>query len=379
MPRLRLPHLALTDDDWDLIGLTLLVKIGLLVFGVIAYVVVNDDKIVDPHRALDIWNRWDAPHYLDLARYGYSAEGPGDVPLFIVFYPLYPWLTGAVNALLNDPVVSGFLVTTIASLFVAPLLARVVGRELGAPLGRSAAWFLLIFPTAFVLHIPYTEALFMAVLLGSFLAARNERWWLAGILGALATMTRVNGLILVPALVAEALTQWLVDPERRLRISWLGIGLVPVGFLVYLGVNVAVYGDPFHFLFVQQDHWYKSLDAPWVGIGGVIDSIVHREPWESMMLGWMELAFIGLGLAGTIYAAFRFRPSWFAWMAGNWLLFVSTSFVMSVPRYALTLFPLFAWFALAGQRREWWTAITFVSLILFGLFASRMAIGEWAF
>ena len=75
-----------------------------------------------PASGLEIWNRWDAPHYLDLARYGYNAEGPGDVPLFIVFYPLYPWLTGAVNAVLGDPVVSGFLVTTVASVFVAPLL-----------------------------------------------------------------------------------------------------------------------------------------------------------------------------------------------------------------------------------------------------------------
>ena len=376
---MRLPLPKLSDDDWNLISLTLLIKIGLLAFGVLAFVVVNDEKIVDTHRALEIWNRWDAPHYLDLARYGYNAEGPGDVPLFIVFYPLYPWLTGALDAILGDPLVSGFLVTTVASLFVAPLLARVVGREFGASIGRNAAWFMLVFPTAFVLHIPYTEALFMSVVLGSFLAARHERWWLAGLLGALATLTRVNGLVLIPALAAEALTQWLGDPERRLRVGWLWIALVPVGFLVYLGVNVAVYGDPFHFLFVQKDHWFKSLDAPWVGIGGVVDSIIHREPWQSMMLGWMELAFIGLGLAGTVYAAFRFRPSWFAWMAGNWLLFVSTSFVMSVPRYSLTLFPLFAWFALAGRSRGPWLAITFVSVGLLAFFASRMAIGEWAF
>ncbi len=370
---------TLSDDDWDLIGLTLLIKVGLLVFGVIAFVVVNDEKLTDPHRILDIWNHWDAPHYLDLARYGYNADGPGDVPLFIVFYPLYPWLTGAVNAVLGDAVVSGFFVTTVASLFVAPLLARVVGRDFGASVGRNAAWFLLIFPTAFVLHIPYTEAVFMAVVLGSFLAARNGNWLLAGFLGALATLARVNGLILIPALAAEAFTEWLTDPERRLRPAWAWIALVPLGFLVYLGVNQVVYGDPLHFLFVQQDHWYKSLAAPWVGIGGVISSIEHREAWESMMLGWMELAFIILGLAGTVYAAFRFRPAWFAWMAGNWLLFVSTSFVMSVPRYALTLFPLFAWFALAGRSPRWWMALTFVSLIMLGFFASRMAVGAWAF
>jgi hypothetical protein len=374
-----MPRLRLTDDDWNLIGLTVLIKVGVLIFGVIAFVTVNDEKIVDLRQVLEIWNRWDAPHYLDLARYGYNAGGPGDVPLFIVFFPLYPWLSGAVNAVTRDPLIAGFVVTTVASLFVAPLLARVVGRELGRPMGRNAAWFLLIFPTAYVLHIPYTESVFLAVLLGSFLAARNERWWLAGILGALAALTRVNGLVLVPALAAEAATQWYRDRPRRWRWSWLGIGLVPVGFLIYLVVNQVTYGDPFYFLFVQQDHWYKSLAPPWVGIGGVVSSITSREGWESMMLGWMELAFIILGALGTVYTAFRFRPSWFVWMAGNWLLFTSTSFVLSVPRYSLTLFPLFAWFALGSRRRGWGAVLTFASLTLFGLFAGRFVVGEWGF
>jgi hypothetical protein len=374
-----MPRLRLSDDDWDLIGLTILIKLGVLIFGVVAFVTVSNEKIDDLHRVLEIWNRWDGPHYLDLAQYGYNANGPGDVPLFIVFFPLFPWLTGAMNALTDDPLVAGFLVTTVASLFVAPLLARVVAQDLGRPMGRNAAWFLLVFPTAYVLHIPYTEAVFLTVVLGSFLAARNGRWWLAGILGGLAALARVNGLVLIPALAAEAATQWYGDPQRRWRWSWLGIGLVPLGFAVYLVVNQVTYGDPFYFLFVQSDHWFKSLAPPWVGIGGVISSITDRQGWESMMLGWMELAFIILGFLGTIYAAFRFRPSWFTWMAGNWLLFTSTSFVMSVPRYSLTLFPLFAWFALGSRRRGWGAAITFASLCLFGFFAGRFVVGEWAF
>ncbi len=113
-----------------------------------------------------------------------------------------------------------------------------------------AAWFLLIFPTAYFLHIGYTEALFMALVLGSFLAARTERWWLAGLLGGLAALTRVNGLVLIPALAAEALTQWLHRPpeERRLRVEWLAIGLVAVGFGGYLALNQAIYGDALTFL-----------------------------------------------------------------------------------------------------------------------------------
>jgi hypothetical protein len=66
-------------------------------------------------------------------------------------------------------------------------------------------------------------------------------------------------------------------------------------------------------------------------------------------------------------------------MAGNWLLFVSTSFVVSVPRYSLTLFPLFVSIALATGRR--WLFATAALLSIGGLifFAGRFATGSWAF
>ena len=110
-----------------------------------------------------------------------------------------------------------------------------------------AAGFLLIFPTAYFLHVGYTESLFLALVLGCFLAVRRDHWWLAGALGGLAALTRINGLVLVPALAAEAWLEWDADGRHRLRAHWLAIGLVVVGFVGYLALNLAVYGDPLTF------------------------------------------------------------------------------------------------------------------------------------
>jgi dolichyl-phosphate-mannose-protein mannosyltransferase len=373
-----------------LVGLTLLIKVALLASGAAAYLLLANGTIRGPLDVLDIWNRWDGPHYLDVAVHGYLEHDPGitptysktgDLDLFIVFYPLYPWLTGALNWILHEPLVSAFVVTALASLFVAPLLYRLVRLEEGDAVATRAAWFLLIFPTAFFLHIGYTEALFLALALGSFLAARTERWWLAGALGGLAALTRVNGLVLIPALAAEAATEWLARPpgERRLRASWLAIGLVPVGFAVYLGVNLAVYHDAFAFLGVQQEHWFKSLAPPWEGIRVTLQWIGARNPDLRLMYGAMELAFVGLGAVATVHALLRFRPSWFAWMAGNWILFVSTAFIVSVPRYSLTLFPLFVSMALAASRTRVLVALSVVSIAGLAWLAARFAAGAWAF
>src|SRR6266516_1105726 len=198
-------------EDLQLAGLTVVVKLGVLAFGVFAVTVIAGETLGPGLRGiLEIWNHWDGPHYLDLAVLGYRAADPGvqvidgyrrafpgDLPLYIVFFPLFPWLVGAVNIVLHEPLISAFLVSGIASLFVAPLLYRLVRADEEQPVALLAAWFLLIFPTAYFLHIGYTESLFLALVLGSFLAARSDRWWLAGILGGLAALTRVNGLVLI--------------------------------------------------------------------------------------------------------------------------------------------------------------------------------------
>jgi hypothetical protein len=385
----------LTDADRRLIGLTWLVKLGVLLVGAIAYVTFRHGAIDEPGVFLRMWSHWDAPHYLDLVVFGYRAGDssmligphgyrsvyPDDLALYIVFYPLFPWLATVVNAVVGDPLVSVFVVTTVASMFVAPLLYRLVRHDEEASVALRAAWFLLIFPTAYFLHIGYTETLFMALVLGSFLAARTDRWWLAGALGGLAALARINGLVLIPALAAEAFTQWLQRPpaERRFRPEWLAIGLVGVGFAVYLGLNYVVYGSAFEFLRIQHEHWYKSLASPWDSISGAFGWFRNEKPDNVLMYGAMELLFVAIGLAGTIYAAFRFRPSWFIWMAGNMLLFVSTSFLLSTPRYTLTLFPLFVSLALLSARTWVLVLLSVVSAAGLAYFAGRFATGVWAF
>ena len=379
--------------DRLLVGLTLAPKLGVLVIGAVAYAWLNGG--FDARGALEVWNRWDAPHYLDLIVFGYRATDagdlfgpggyrsvyPGDLPLYIVFYPLFPWAATAVNALVGDPLVSALLVSTTASLFVAPLMYRLVREDETPGVALRAAWFLLVFPTAYFLHIGYTESLFLALVIGSFLAARTERWWVAGILGGLAALTRINGLVLLLALPAEAFTQWLTAPreERRLRPAWLAIGLVGVGFAAYLGLNQVIYGDPFEFLRVQSNHWHKEAAPPWEAISGALGWFRAEDLEDVILYAVLELGFVALGLVGVIAAALRLRPSYFAWMAGNWLLFTSTSFLLSVPRYTLTLFPLMILMALLARRTWILVLISVVSLTGFVVFAARFALGAWAF
>lgn len=361
--------------DRATIAATLAVKAVILLFGTLAYSIISDRGVAGPLAALEIWNRWDAPHYLSIARDGYQATG--EDRFFIVFYPLYPLAVRLAAVLVQNQLVAAFVVSGVASIAVALLLWQLARLDGTAEFASRAVWFLLIFPTAYFFHIGYTESLFVASVLGSFLAARRDHWALAGALGALACLTRINGLVLLPALAVEVLLQYRAT--RRFRLAWCWIALPLLGVGGYLLINQTIYGDPLQFLTYQREHWYKTFAWPWQGIEGNVRSIGWRKPNEAQMIGVQEVFFIVLGLVGTIAAGFTLRPSYAVWMAGNWLLFTSTSFILSVPRYTLILFPLYLLFARLAAHRTWHTILTVWSILFMALFIILFVQGRWAF
>ena len=58
------------QTDLQLIGLTLIIKLGVLLLGVLAVNLLAHRTLTSPIQILEIWNQWDAPHYQDLAVLG---------------------------------------------------------------------------------------------------------------------------------------------------------------------------------------------------------------------------------------------------------------------------------------------------------------------
>jgi Gpi18-like mannosyltransferase len=366
---------AIAKFDWQLIGQILVIKLAVLILGGASYQIFLNLPLNGIGDWLSIWNQWDTPRYLNLAQYGYQATGEDRVN--IAFYPLFPWLIRLGTLFAQNYLLSALIVSGIAAIAAGILLEKLVRLDYPKHLARYTVWFFLIFPTSYFLHIAYTESLFLALTFGCLLSARQDRWALAGILGALASMTRINGTILFPTLLVEVGHQYWIT--KRFDKRWLWIGFVPLGFGIYLLCNFLVTGNAFTFLIHQHEFWHKSGASPWLGIQSTIARLWEASPSYRQMVGVQELLFIGLGLAGTIWSWLRLRPAYSVWMTGNWLLFTSTSFILSVPRYTLVLFPLYILFACQAQNRFWFTVINVWSLLFFSLFVSLFAQGKWAF
>lgn len=361
--------------DARLMGMVLAIKAVCMLFAVQSFHVWADKPVGGWHGWLEVWNRWDAVNYLKLAEFGYSATG--EMRPMMVFYPLYPWGISLVTRITGDFLLSAFLISTVASLFVGLLLFRLIALDYSSKLAERTVWFLFIFPTSYFLHIGYTESLFLALALGCLLAARKQDWPLAGCLGALACMARGPGILLMPTLAVEALTQYRAT--RRWQWQWLWILFVASGFGVYLWINAREAGDPFAFVQIRRESFYIAMGWPWLGIQQTIGALGHN-PAAAEMSGRQELTFIALGLVGVIVSWFRLRPVYSVWMTLNWLIVTSVTFIASVPRYTLVMFPLHLLFAqLAAKGRVWEIILTVWSLLYLALFISAFARGFWAY
>jgi hypothetical protein len=341
----------------EVILITIFIK--LLLF-IVAFATNGHGK---PELFFEIWVQWDGPHYLDIAKNWYVTDGLEKN--WIVFYPLYPLLVRLFNLLSSNLSLSSIYISLIFSLSSSILLYELCLQDFKKGRALLAVWFLNIYPAAFFLQASYTESLFLTTSLASFLLFRKNSS-LSGVFGALSTLTRVNGLILIPSLLFET---------KSLRQLW-SLLMFPFGFLTYLFINYSVFSDPFYFTKPLFEYWHKKVDFPWNGVKTGFDSFSGFSPAVQFAYKF-EFAAVALCLIVGIYSFFKIRKSYGVYTLLNLLLITSTSFILSAPRYAMVLFPIYIF--LSGMNKWLVIPASVTSLVLLLYFTGMYTQGGWAF
>src|SRR5690349_9789950 len=244
---------------------------------------------------------WDGRLYGDIARGGYHELWQA------AFYPLFPLLEHALAPLTSGSTeIAGLVVANAASLGAFALLRLLVERDLGVRVARLTLVYLAIFPTSMFLAAAYTEALFLLLAAAVFVALQRERWLLAGLLVALATLTRATGLVLLLPLALTAYTalrpRWRVwDVRERLRaIAPVALAaLLPLVAFAALQVGLSLaYSLPGASSRAEVQFWGRSLDWPWVGLARSAEMVAAGFPSKAGMD--LLFALLWLALAGSM-------------------------------------------------------------------------------
>ena len=244
------------------VGVRVMVSLtGVLAVGHVAPPSFDPDgaQRVGIHNAVDGTNRWDAVRYEAIAATGYDADDAS-----AAFFPGYP-LTIRVIGLLTPlgPFGSAILVSNLSYLVALVVLYGLTAREYDVPTARRATVLLALFPASFFFLVPYSESLFLLLTVLTFWWFRAERRALGATAAVGASVVRSAGVLLVPALLIEALT--VHGPRRRRAFAAALIPLLgPVAYGIYwLGRT----GDALQPLRAQSS-WSRTFQwAPGHGVG----------------------------------------------------------------------------------------------------------------
>ncbi len=290
----------------------------------------------------------DANWYVGIAQGGYERR-PFDTsaPHNWAFFPLFPLLLRAAALLTGEYVLTGVVLSNLCLLAALFLLHRLCGLfGLGGGDADRCVFYAAFFPLSYFYSVPMTESLFLLVTLGSFYAARRGRWWAAAGLGALASATRVTGVLLLPALAVLFWQQHRRGANWRRREALAPL-LVPAGLLSFMLYLFELTGNALAFKDVLVT-WGRR---PAFFLTPLLDYL--RDPSLLVSLWDLRALNFASSLAVLVCGAILLRRREYA--LGTYALLsafvaLSSGLLQSQARYAMVVFPVFMVLAAAGRR-----------------------------
>lgn len=321
------------------------------------------------------WANFDGEHYMSIAQQGYKS-------LEQAFFPMFPLLIYSGSLIFP----SDFLTTVSVGLFVSNL-AFIAGLwlfykliKLDYPRNTSLLIIavLLTFPTAFYFGALYTESLFLLFSVGAFYFTRKKNFWLGGVMGFLASITRVFGVLVFISLIIEV---WQSKTPLKKALPIL---IAPGGLFAYMGYLWWTVGDPLAFYHLQSiigEHRQQGIV--------VFPQVVYRYlkilfnyPHLDIFLAPLLLEFITtllffcLPIIGFLK---KMRLSYLFYSMVSLLLPTIQGSFSSGSRYILVIFPSFIVLGLLIQKLP--KILQVLVLILFGVlqafFAALFIRGYW--
>jgi len=317
------------QDNWFPISVFSIWRILLLVVSVLSFKFLTfkasfpfiDENLISSGFPQWIWQwgNFDGVHYLAVAQHGYT----GLINNEQAFFPLYPLLISILNKPIGNFFLSAFLISNLCFLGAMIALYKLVKKMYSVHVARWSILFLVCFPTSFFFGSIYTESLFLFLLLVTFLCLNSRKYFLSFTFGLLSGLTRLIGFFVFGGLA---------------------------GFIIYSSYLWITFGKPLYFLEVQngfkaeRSSSLTSLISPPQVMFRYSKIFIsadrsHPDYWIAVT----EFSSFVLGVLVLGWLTYRKKiPA--AYLIYSWPALVLPSLTgtfSSMPRYLLTIFPIF--------------------------------------
>ena len=327
---------------------------------------------------MDFWECLDSGHYVDIARDWYLSEGSRDRLVQLVFLPGYPIVMRLAGYVFGDLVFSGIFVSIISFSAAGCVFYSLLRLDSGHGVSLRALCLLCLMPGSFFFVAPMSESLFLLLSVSCVYLTRRGKILPACLCGAYAAFTRSLGLMLFVPVCMELLHKIINAPRGEKRpLRLLPLLLIPAGFGAYIYINYLVSGNPFQYMIYQKEHWGQSLglffntaayqtENVLACAGGNIHNLIGL---------WLpNLAFSFAALALMIPGARRMRPSYAAWFIAYYFVAIGATWLLSAPRYIISLPPFILAAALAARTPRRSAALVAALAPLWAVYAAAFVL-----
>jgi Gpi18-like mannosyltransferase len=328
----------------------------------------------DVHPFVNMWSRWDATWYLDIAEHGYKFRI--DAPSNASFYPMYPLLMRAAHRVLAMPrndagwLLAGLIVSNLAFIAALIYLVFLIRLDFDESTAARSVLYLLVFPTTFFFSAVFSESLFLALVVSAIYYARRNRWVVAGVLGAGAAICRPPGFLILLPLAVEYLQQKRFQ-LRAIKVDALALALIPLalaGFATFLRFRFGSW----QVLFDSHAYWSRGFTWQTETVWQFFHTPHHLGPNDNSPL---DLLFSLFFLILTVLVCLRLRLSYGIYTAASIFFVTLWGLPGSIARYALVIFPFAIVLGLLGRNDYFHRSFLIISL---GLAAFFMVIfSQW--
>lgn len=330
------------------------------------------------------WARWDGDWYLTIIQEGYSYNGPGKASP-VAFFPLYPLLVRSVvqlfgRSLTNEHaiIMVGVVLSNLATLgssLMLYLLAQSEFKRLGIEnaeqLALRASRLFLFFPTSIFFASLYPEALFVFLAISCFFCIRKKWFFLAGVLGMVASLTRPHGVLLLLPLAVAYLQYWGVRPRKEL----FALLLIPLGLGLYMAFLFFRFGDALAFVHVQSAPGWRAAASD-IPFGAAVQNIVSYVQHPDNVVGTLEVVYTLCGLFCALLTL-RYLPLPYGLFALAVCLLSLASGTMSIQRHVLVAFPIFMTLGLLSRSERLYSLLWPLFIFILGVNTVVWMNGSW--
>ena len=290
---------------------------------------------------------WDGNWYLEAANgYDYPVVTADPIGTSdIAFFPVFPLLIRTVAAWTGlTPYAAGIVVAGIFGLLAIVTIWLLMNAISGPEVADRTAWLVAFFPGSIALTLVYSEGVMVTAAAACLLALVQRRWWLAGVLGAVASASRPNGIAVAVACGVAALLALHRDRDWQ---SLAAPVLAPMGFVLYMAWLWFRTGAVDVWFRVQREGWFervdwgrRQLDEVTLWIPRLFTDLSFRDIWLLHHVKVTGVFFIIV----CFVLMYRWRPPAIlvAYTVPVIVLALISATLGARPRFIFTAFPLIA-------------------------------------